>query len=151
MKSLKFTRTDIGFKELKGECSLLVEVSNCGNHCKGCHSPHLQRDIGKEMTELYSVIDKYRYHLTAICFLGHGDETQHEQFIALLRILKKRYSKLNLGLYSGSDKIELAFMLELDYYKVGSYKHELGGLESPTTNQVMYNMTGDKTTVDLFY
>ena len=47
---LKFTETDITFKEVPGKICRCFSVSNCGLHCKNCHSPELQGDNGEELT-----------------------------------------------------------------------------------------------------
>lgn len=138
MKELKFANYTIGFKELPNEVSLIVELSDCENNCKGCHSPHLRGNYGTPVTELYSVISKYEKHITAICFLGHGGELQQDQFTRLLTNTKFLYPNIKLGLYSGLDDLITRFMPYLEYYKVGKYIEEFGGLESPSTNQIMY-------------
>lgn len=151
MTTLKFINPTIGFQELKNETSLIVAVTNCPNQCKSCHSPHLRSDFGQELTELNSVIDKYIKHITAICFLGHGNDAQQDQFTEILRGIRNSYPELNLGLYSGSNIMELDFMEHLDYYKIGEYIEEFGGLESPITNQTMYTLKDGAVTGTIKY
>lgn len=141
MAKLRFVDYSIGFKELKNETSLLVTVSNCGNRCKGCHSPQLRGDIGEEVESLFPIIEKYKEHITAICFLGHGNKKLIESFKSLIWHIKEKYPNLKIGVYSGYEHIIDSFLPYVDYYKVGRYEEYLGGLESITTNQAMYRIT----------
>ena len=46
------------------------------------------------------------------------------------------------GWYSGSDKLSMHIDYKnLDYYKIGSYKEELGPLNCKETNQALYGIT----------
>ena len=148
---LKFDETAIGFKELKNETSLLVTITNCPNKCKGCHSPHLRKDIGKPIHEIFDIINKYEEHITAICFLGHGSYVQQDAFVTLLSVLKETYPQLKLGLYSGLNLIQVPFMSYLDYYKIGEYSEVHGGLETKGTNQTMYKLKGGEVTDFIYY
>ena len=46
---LKYVDTKVTFSEVPDEISLCISISNCPNHCKGCHSPYLAEDIGKPL------------------------------------------------------------------------------------------------------
>lgn len=140
MKKLRFTNFSIGFKELKNETSLLITVSNCGGNCPGCHSPELRNNIGEPFVELYNIVKRYKDSITAICFLGHGDSDLIDEFTDFLIAFKFRYPELKLGVYSGFNNLIPNFLPYVDYYKIGEYVEELGGLESPTTNQIMYRI-----------
>ena len=48
---LKYYNYDIVFQEVPDEVTLAVNLSNCPNHCPGCHSPHLCKDIGNRLDE----------------------------------------------------------------------------------------------------
>ena len=43
-------------------------------------------------------------------------------------------------MYSGDDNIDINLFYNLDYYKIGSYKEELGPLNKKTTNQKLYRI-----------
>ena len=47
---LKYVEVQVGFSEVPEEIALCINISGCPIHCKGCHSPHLWKDIGKELT-----------------------------------------------------------------------------------------------------
>ena len=58
---------------------------------------------------------------------------------------------LKVGWYSGKDKIPECIDTDwFDYIKIGPYIKELGGLDSPTTNQRMYHYTGTNI-IDITY
>ena len=46
---LKYVNTAITFAEFPDEISLLINISNCPCHCKGCHSAYLAEDIGEPL------------------------------------------------------------------------------------------------------
>ena len=48
---LKYVDTKVTFAEVPDEISLCINISNCPNHCEGCHSPYLAEDIGTELTK----------------------------------------------------------------------------------------------------
>ena len=138
---LKYLGTSIVFSEIPDETTLAIDLSNCPNKCKGCHSPWLQNDIGFELTEkeLDSIIDKYLYGITCICFMG-GD-CDHETINQFARHIKDKY-RFKVAWYSGcdkmSDKIDLSYF---DYYKIGHYDERYGALDSKETNQRMFKIT----------
>ncbi len=139
---LKYYNYDIVFQEVPDETSLAINLTNCPNHCKGCHSPHLWEDIGVELSEdeLDRIARIYEGDITCICIMG-GDASKAE-VEALAKHIK---TKLNLKVawYSGRyDKpSDLNFF---DYIKLGPYIPEKGGLKSQSTNQVLYkNVDGN--------
>ena len=58
---LKYTDYDIVFQEIPDEVTLAINLSNCPNRCKGCHSPYLQQNVGEALTEenLSVLLQKY--------------------------------------------------------------------------------------------
>lgn len=46
---IKYYNTDIVFQEIPGEVTLAINLTRCPFKCKGCHSTHLQQDIGEEL------------------------------------------------------------------------------------------------------
>ena len=47
---IKYTDTEVVFREFPDEITLAINISNCPIHCKGCHSPELWDDIGEKLT-----------------------------------------------------------------------------------------------------
>ena len=137
-----FDKYDIVFQEVPNEVSLAFTLKGCPNKCKGCHSPHLRETTGKELSLklLSEILDKYKDEVTAVLFLG-GD-AYHEELIPLLKLIKT-YG-LKRAMYSGLDEFYTILVSELDYYKNGSYKSELGGLDSMKTNQLIVKILDDK-------
>lgn len=138
---IKYTDAQITFREVPNEVSLSINISNCPYHCKGCHSPYLQKNIGKELTTevLNELIEKYKDQITCVTFLGDGGHI--EEIAELVKyVWQKGYSTC---LYTGSEKIdEIVDTCNgfLCYIKIGPYIEEKGGLDSPTTNQKFYEI-----------
>ena len=129
----------ICFQEIPDEISLSFAISNCPHRCEGCHSPELRTDCGREVAEILApTINKYKKAITCVLFLGGDDDKQIGELLGALTYCKML--GLKTALYSGQDNFaancQLAYLL--DYYKVGSYKKDLGALSSPTTNQRLY-------------
>jgi anaerobic ribonucleoside-triphosphate reductase activating protein len=136
---LKYTSAKITFQELPTEISLTVSISGCKHRCIGCHSPHLREDIGDDLNtrSLETMITKNKY-ATCVTFLG-GDHSLEELSILLNFV---RSSGLKTAVYSGCNYIsEVSSILKyVDYLKIGGYNHELGGLDSKRTNQILYKL-----------
>ena len=47
---IKYTDTQVTFREIPDEVTLCINISGCPNHCEGCHSLYLANDIGTELT-----------------------------------------------------------------------------------------------------
>ena len=136
---LKYDTYNITFLELPNEVSLTLSITNCPNFCPNCHSPHLRKNIGNPLNEgVFNLLEKYRHHITAVCFLGHGAERHNEEMVSILSKINKMYPTLRIGIYSGHDYMVEEFKPYLTYYKVGRYIEELGGLESGKTNQKLH-------------
>ena len=71
-----------------------------------------------------------------------GGDQNKDELLECLNIAKKH--NLKTCLYTGSDKIDYSIIKKLDYVKIGRYIKELGGLDSETTNQRMYDLTKNK-------
>lgn len=71
---LKYTNTQVVFREIPDEITLAINISGCPNHCEGCHSPYLAYDIGTELSfnELLRLIS-INPGITCIAFMG-GDQ-----------------------------------------------------------------------------
>lgn len=137
--NIVFDSYDIVFQEVPNEVSLAFTIKGCPNRCKGCHSPYLRNTDGDILTfELITnIIGKYEDQITTVLFLG-GDAYKME-------ISKMCYSIRQMGyktaMYSGQDSINLILAGCLDYYKIGRYDEKFGGLDSPTTNQRLYQIS----------
>jgi anaerobic ribonucleoside-triphosphate reductase activating protein len=59
--SLKYLNTQIVFQEIPDEISLAINITNCPNNCKSCHSEYLKQDIGEELTN--TLIDYYEQNI----------------------------------------------------------------------------------------
>ena len=138
---LKYLYVKEIFKEVPGEITLGISISGCKIRCKGCHSPELWKDGGMELTakELGNLINAHK-GITAVCFFGgEHDLDTLEKLIEYVH----HYGNLKTAWYSGLDSIpeECMDMMDyLDYIKIGRYIKELGGLDSPTTNQRLYKI-----------
>ena len=135
---LKYANFDIVFQEVPDEVSLAINLSNCPNHCRDCHSPHLWENIGTELTEneLVRLADIYKDDITCICIMG-GDAAK-EEVESIAHFIKKTM-RLKVAWYSGRYDKPLNIK-DFDYIKLGPYMPEHGGLKSPDTNQRFYKV-----------
>lgn len=136
---IKYVDTLVGFSEIPDEITLCINISNCPNNCEGCHSPWLSKDEGIPLTyvELKSLISKNK-GITCVCFMGGDKEPWEIQRLA--KLIKEDFG-IKVGWYSGKDEMWKDINLTyFDYVKIGSYKKNLGSLNSPTTNQILYKV-----------
>ncbi|MDR0348538.1 MAG: anaerobic ribonucleoside-triphosphate reductase activating protein [Tannerella sp.] len=141
---LRYVNFDIVFQEIPGEVTLAVNLSNCPNRCKGCHSLYLQEDAGETLDEkvLFAWLEKYGSAITCICFMG-GDAEPHE-VCRLAAFIRKESGNVKIGWYSGKDALpESISPMNFDYIKLGAYREDLGGLNVPATNQRFYCIEND--------
>lgn len=140
---LKFANHDVVFQEVPDQVTLAINISNCPNHCPGCHSKYLWNDIGWELDKnaLDRLISK-NDGITCVCFMG-GDQAPAE-VSRLASFVKQNYPKLKVGWYSGKEDISPAIDIRsFDYVKTGHYDEKYGPLSSPTTNQRMVKRLAD--------
>lgn len=143
---LRFINYDIVFQEIPNEVSLAINISNCPNHCKGCHSPYLMEDKGEILDEntLNRLLEKYGSAITCVCFMG-GDSNplEVEQLAAFLKT--KSHYQIKTGWYSGKTSLPAnCSMMNFDYIKLGPYIEQLGGLNSASTNQRFYRIQNNE-------
>lgn len=141
---LKCYSYDIVCQEIPDEITLAVNISCCPNRCPGCHSPWLWSDEGKVMDEelLASLIGRYSAAITCFCFMGGDAEPMEVQRLA--GWIRQTYPQLKTAWYSGRETLPDGFdVRSLDYLKLGPYIEELGGLKSPTTNQILFRIHPD--------
>ncbi len=140
---LKFANHDVVFQEVPDQITLAINISNCPNHCPGCHSKYLWKDVGDELNKnaLERLISKNE-GITCVCFMG-GDQAPAE-VSQLASFVKQKYPKLKVGWYSGKEEISPAIDIRsFDYVKTGRYDEKCGPLSSPTTNQRMVKRLAD--------
>ena len=143
---LKYANTQVVFTEVPNEISLAINITGCTIHCKGCHSQWLWSNKGKELTkeELNNLIENNK-GITTVLFMG-GDNFIN-QLAECVRDIKYHYSNLKVAWYSGRHDLDYSgnsrikeLMTYLDYVKIGPYIKQLGGLDSPSTNQRFYKI-----------
>lgn len=135
---LKYHSTYIGFREIPDEISLCINLTNCPNNCKGCHSPWLLEDIGIPLTynEILNLI-KINKGISCICFMGGDKEPWEVKRLALL--IKEEFENLKTAWYSGKEHLQnLNIITAFDYVKIGPYIKEFGSLDNKTTNQQLF-------------
>ncbi|RNC64477.1 anaerobic ribonucleoside-triphosphate reductase activating protein [Proteiniphilum sp. X52] len=142
---LKYVDYDIVFQEIPDEVTLAVNLSNCPYRCRGCHSPHLQQDIGKELSEsaLAGLLQSYERAVTCICFMG-GDADTGELYRLADFVRKSQGGRIKTAWYSGNDKLPENSRDHFDFVKSGPYVETLGGLNKSTTNQRLYRIEDGK-------
>ena len=138
---IRFVSTEITFREVPNEVCRSFSISNCGLHCPNCHSPELQQDYGRELDENLFTQFLYRDEDTVSCYVFLGEGNDSKKLKRLLTLCKRKNYKTCV--YTGHKGIDVGntYFGLIDYIKVGAYIEELGGLESPTTNQRFYKLT----------
>lgn len=145
---IKYKDYFIVFEEIPDKISLAVNITNCANNCKGCHSPELREDSGIELT--YEEIDKMILNSYGInCFLFMGEGKDKKRLIELAKYIKEKY-KINIAIYSGRDEVDAEYCEIFDYIKIGRYDEKFGPLNKETTNQKLF-MKYEGTLVDITY
>ncbi len=137
---LRYHSYNIVFQEVPNEVTLAINLSNCPNGCKGCHSPYLQKNIGEELNEqtIDLLLEKYGDAITCVCFMGGDADPRMVEQLAL-HVRKTIKYKLKTAWYSGKSEFsKLCSINSFDYLKLGPYVESLGGLDVSTTNQRFY-------------
>jgi anaerobic ribonucleoside-triphosphate reductase activating protein len=136
---LKYLNYDIVFQEVPFEMSLAVSISGCIQHCYGCHSRELWEDKGDELS-IFAIEQLLKKEDGVTCLLLMGGEHDID---TLVEIFMHFHRKIKTAWYCGLDMIpkdKLGIVQYLDFLKVGHFDMELGGLDSPTTNQRLYKI-----------
>ncbi len=142
---VKYLNTEVVFQEIPYEICLAINITNCPNRCKGCHSPYLQQDIGEILRpESLDILIAKNKGITCVLFMG-GDANPNR--IAELSQYVQEKFKLKTAWYSGSEKLPDTFAF--NYIKIGPYKEEFGPLNKRTTNQRLYKKEEDGNIVDV--
>lgn len=134
------------FAEVPGEITLALSISNCQIQCKGCNQKELWEDKGTNLTpkHLKELIKEHR-GITCVCFMGSGNK-EYKELNILAEVVKKH--NLKVAIYLGEDYLPNELLLKyIDYLKLGHWEDSKGGLDSPNTNQTMYEVKdiGDDT------
>ena len=143
---LKFVNYHIVFREVPGEVTLAINLSNCPNRCKGCHSPYLREDTGQVLDNniLAQLLEKYGNAITCVCFMG-GDASPQEVEQCSIFLHNQTEGRIKTAWYSGKNSFPQECSLQnFDYIKLGPYIEHLGGLDSITTNQRFYRVENEK-------
>jgi anaerobic ribonucleoside-triphosphate reductase activating protein len=133
---MNFSYPQIALSEVPDEISLTLSISGCPFRCKGCHSKETwDKNWGELLTidKLNELINKNK-HIT--CVLFYGGEWRKEELKNFIKFVKNK--GLKTALYSGMNSMIEDLEDLLDYYKIGEYIEELGGLQSEKTNQQIY-------------
>ena len=134
---VRYHNFDIVFAEIPCETTLAINITNCPNRCRGCHSLHLQADMGRVLdeAELCGILARYGRSVTCVCFMG-GDAAPHE-IAALADVVRQKFPVLHTGWYSGRARLPEGLRPQsFDYIKLGGWVEELG----PPTNQRLYRV-----------
>lgn len=129
-----FSAEQIVFQEVPDEVSLAFTITGCQLGCKGCHSvDSWPAHSGLALTETYLEQRLQQYKGLISCVLFLGGEWQPTTLLGFLK--QVRQHQLHTCLYTGLDHVSPQLSAELTYLKTGRWQPELGGLDSPTTNQ----------------
>ena len=140
---------DIVFQEVPEHIALAFYVCGCPLQCEGCHSPELWNlKSGFTLTPTLFLELLERYRGKADCVLFMGGEWHKSELIGFLQ--KARQLKYKTALYTGFEHIPTDLKSNLDFLKTGPWKKELGGLNSPSTNQVFMDLNANKILNHLF-
>lgn len=135
----------ITLSEIPDRITLYFEIGSCQSACPGCHSPHLaQPPQNLTPLETMASITEAAANKGADALVLLGGTTNGLADKDLITILRHLGTILPCCLYSGSNDEErdknIAAQALCHWLKTGSYKEDLGGLASPTTNQRFYQL-----------
>ena len=137
------------FAEVPDEITLCINITGCKNGCKNCHSSYLAQDIGKPLNKssLSELIEGNK-GVSCVSFMGGDNDAIH---LVALASWVKTHTNLKVAWYSGRQELAGIVARQLqwfDFIKLGPYKEEFGPLNSRTTNQRFYKVSG-KELVDI--
>ncbi|XOV79865.1 MAG: anaerobic ribonucleoside-triphosphate reductase activating protein [Aestuariibacter sp.] len=142
-KSLSTFAPQILFQEVPDEISLAFTVCGCPLRCEGCHSMDTwSLNNGSELTNELFKNHIQNYQSLVTCVLFFGGEWHSEALIEKLRYARNH--QLKTCLYTGLERIPNRISAHLSYLKTGRWIKELGGLDSPFTNQRFVDLDNNK-------
>lgn len=141
---MNYLSQQITFREIPDEVCLSFLITGCPVRCPDCNSKDSwSQNSGRPLTlEIFqSLLNEKKNWITCVLFLGG----EWEQENLLLFLQRAQQLNFKTALFTGLDQIAPEIQFHLDYLKTGPYRKELGGLESPRTNQRLINLkTGKK-------
>ena len=140
---LKYAYTKELFTEVPGEITLGISITGCTIHCKGCHSRELWEDKGESL-DVETLCGLLNQHEGITCLLLLGGEHDID---ALTELFMYAHKRIKTAWYCGLDMIpndKKGILRYLDWVKLGHFDVELGGLDSPITNQRFYKLYQDE-------
>ena len=140
---LYFSNPQIVLQEVPDEISLALSISGCNLTCNGCHSSETWgKTYGEELTNiiLNDLLTKHKYISCLLIYDGMHNVNRLIEILAIARSFN-----LKTAMYTGLEQLEPELLAMLDYYKLGKYDKNLGGLSSPITNQKLYKSLNNKT------
>ena len=138
---LSFYTKNVVFQEVPNEISLAFSIAGCKNNCKNCSWKNCNIKAKPLTDELYNKYLK-KYQGTVSCILFLGGEWNERDLINKLSLAKQMGYKTCL--YTGQNDVSQNIKNKLDYIKTGPYIEELGGLNSPKTNQRFLDLINNK-------
>lgn len=137
---LKYLHVKEVFSEIPSEISLAVSITGCKQKCYGCHSRELWEDKGTplDVETLCGLLNQHQ-GITTLLLLGGESNID-----ALTELFMYAHKRVKTAWYSGLDRLpkqHQGILQYLDFYKEGHFDLELGGLDSPITNQRLYHVT----------
>jgi anaerobic ribonucleoside-triphosphate reductase activating protein len=127
------------FREIPSEITLGVSLSGCTIKCPDCNQKELWEDKGT-ILDVNQLDILLRAHQGISCILLMGAEHNID---ALTELFMYAHKRVKTAWYCGLKEIpknKRGILQYLDYVKVGPFIKELGGLDSPTTNQRLYKI-----------
>ncbi len=148
---MKYALCGLSELEIPEEESLVIYITNCQNHCIGCHTPYMHDDYGDFLSnyfdELYEV---YKNQITCVCFMGEGYNTDenHIEFQKYCEIIHS--DNKFTALYCGRNCEIESWMSCFDFIKIGPYIEKDGPLKKKTTNHRLYKKINNEY-IDITY
>jgi len=136
---LKYLKLQEVFTEIPGEISLGLSISGCQIHCVGCNQRELWEDKGTPL-DVETLCGLLNQHQGITCLLLLGGEHDID---ALTELFMYAHKRVKTAWYCGLDRLpkqHQGIKQYLDWIKLGHFDIELGGLDSPTTNQRLYRL-----------
>lgn len=142
----------VSLNEIPDKIAVAVELGNCKQHCKGCHSPWLSIQIHHDCWMdlemlMYNINKKIKQGADAIVLMGGtANGIKPDDLVETINILS-HYAPV--GLYSGLPYAAniheyLRKHAKLTWLKTGEFIEEKGGMNEETTNQKFFVKEKDK-------